>query len=614
MESQCQRLSARIRCCPSPVLVLLLFSLLSSLCSLCLCGESNPTKEPHRSPIDLVVLPGGRQLLAANHTADTVSLVDLKAGKILAEQPCGRKPVAVATSPDGKRAAVSNLWSGTITLLEVHDAALKPIGEVAVGAFPRGLVFAGDGQTFFAAVAGADEVVQIDWSGRKILHRWPAPREPRHLALAADGQWLAAASSRSAQVRVWHVPTRKLHWERTIVAGFNLRGLAFASDGQSVVCAHVVRREFPVSRENIEEGWVIDSRLTRFPLRSDAVPVLQQLALDTKGKAVGDPHGLAFSGDGKRLVLTGSGTQELLMLDAAAVPWSSGDPGDFLHPKLADGEHKMRRVPLGGRPLALAFLEGDGQVVVANYLADAVQVVDGKDGKLLRTIALGGPAKPSPARQGEALFYDARRSHNQWFSCHTCHVEGHTCGLNFDTLNDDSYGNPKLTPTLRNVTRTGPWTWHGWQKDLGAAVTKSYTETMFGPRPSADEVKAVLAYLETLDHPPNPHVGRDGSLGESARRGQALFQGKAKCARCHKGEQYTSESNYDVKLEPDGSPYKLWNPPSLRGVWDRGPYLHDGRARTLDDLLHKHHTPEMLGGEALTLEERQDLIEFLRSL
>ena len=100
----------------------------------------------------------------------------------------------------------------------------------------------------------------------------------------------------------------------------------------------------------------------------------------------------------------------------------------------------------------------------------------------------------------------------------------------------------------------------------------------------------------------------------AAQRGQALFQGKARCARCHQGEHYTSSKNYDVKIEADDSPYLLWNPPSLRGVHDRGPYLHDGRANTLEDVLRFSHAPEKLGGQALTPEERRDLIEFLKSL
>src|SRR5262249_12294664 len=176
----------------------------------------------------------------------------------------------------------------------------------------------------------------------------------------------------------------------------------------------------------------------------------------------------------------------------------------------------------------------------------------------------------------------------------------HTSGRAFDTLNDDSYGNPKLAPTLRGVTRTGPWTWHGWQDDLGAAVTKSLTETLFGPEPTAEDVRAVVAFLATLDHPPNPRRRPGGSPGGAAGRGAALCHGKARCARCHGGEDYTSAATYELKGESDGSPYDRWTPPSLRGVAARGPYLHDGRAETLEELLRLHHTPEKLGGEALT--------------
>src|SRR5204862_4041018 len=132
---------------------------------------------------------------------------------------------------------------------------------------------------------------------------------------------------------------------------------------------------------------------------------------------------------------------------------------------------------------------------------------DLRAGTLPRTIPLGGPAEPSLARRGEALFHDAQRSHHQWFSCHTCHTDGHTCGLTFDTLNDDSYGNPKLTPSLRGVIRTGPWTWHGWQQELAASVEKSLTQTMFGPNPTPAETKALIAFLATLEYPPNPHLG-----------------------------------------------------------------------------------------------------------
>jgi DNA-binding beta-propeller fold protein YncE len=411
-----------------------LVAILSALIAAGFCGEPSPA---HRSPIDIALLPDARAL-TANHTADSVSLIDLTRGTVLDEVPCGRKPSAVACSPDGTRAAVSNLWSGTISLFQIEKAALKPCGEIPVGPMPRGLVFTRDGGRLFVAVA--DEVMECDWIGRKVTRHLAAPREPHHIALSPDGRWLVAASSRSATVRCWDVRSVDVRWERRIEDAFNLRGLTFTPDGKEVICAHVVHREFPVSKENIEKGWVIDSRLSRFALDPNAQPSQEQIALDTHGQAVGDPHGVCLTADGRHLAVTASGTHELLLLDPAHIPWTGGDPGDLIDPALKEGEYRMRRIRLGGRPMKIVPLDGP-RLAIANYLLDTVQVVDAAAGKVIQAIPLGSPARPSAKRQGEARFYDATRSHNQWFSCHTCHTDGHTCGLTFDTLNDDSYGN-----------------------------------------------------------------------------------------------------------------------------------------------------------------------------
>jgi cytochrome c peroxidase len=577
-------------------------------------SEPKPQPEPHRSPIDVIVMPAGKRALTANHTADSVSLVDLAAGTVLAEQGCGHKPVAVACSRDGRRAAVSNLWSGTFTLLEVRDAALQLVAEVAIGPQPRGLVFAPDGNSLYVAVGGANEVVQFDLATRKVQRRWPASGEPRRVVLTSDGHFLAAASSRSARVRCWDTRSGKLAWERNFIDCFNLLGLTLSPDEKELITTHIHDRHHSISKVTIENSWAMDSRLGRLTIEPDAKTDTWQIALDQRGRAIGDPSAVAFSPKKEWLAVAAAGTQELLVLRNTEVPWNGGDPPDFLDAQLGLGDRNFCRVPLGGRPMAVQFAGDATQAVIANYLLDAVQIVDVSACKLVRTIPLGGAERPDLARRGEAIFYDARRSHHHWFSCHTCHTDGHTACRTFDTLNDESYGNPKMTPTLRGVTRTGPWTWHGWQEDLSAAVEKSLTETLFGPKPNHDDVKAMLAFLATLDHPPNPNLRPDGSRSPGAERGKVIFHGKARCARCHQGQDYTSTKLYDVKLPEDSSPYTKWNPPSLRGVWDRAPYLHDGSADTLDDVLRTFHAPEKLGGQALTVEERRDLIEFLKSL
>jgi cytochrome c peroxidase len=378
-----------------------------------------------------------------------------------------------------------------------------------------------------------------------------------------------------------------------------------------VVAAFVHHRGNPITRHNIDHGWALDNRLARLPLALKPDTPYRALALDVHGKAVGDPNAVAFNTRGDRLVLSAGGTGEVLCFMGPDKLWSPGDAGDFMDIDLEQDGARLRRVPVGGRPVALGFVEGTELVAVANYLLDSVQIIDATRGEVIKQIPLGGPQRPSLERRGEALFYDARRSHHQWFSCHTCHTDGHTSGRLFDTLNDDSYGNAKLTPSLRGVARTGPYTWHGWQEQLEEAVHKSLVDTMFGKQqPTKDEVQALSAFLATLDHPPNPRKG-----AAAVNNGRDLFLGKAGCVRCHGGEEYATPRNYALRQSvDDNSGYELWNPPSLRGVVDRGPFLHNGRAETLDELLRVHHVPEKLGGEALTPDERTDLIAFLRSL
>ena len=249
--------------------------------------------------------------------------------------------------------------------------------------------------------------------------------------------------------------------------------------------------------------------------------------------------------------------------------------------------------------------------------------MDADSAKLIRTIHLGGPKTPSLARRGEILFHDAVRSFNQWYSCNTCHSDGHTNGLDFDTLNDGRQDlstfhvkSRKKVPTLRRVTQTKPWTWHGWQTDLDDAMIESFTKSMQGPKPPKEDVKALVAFLDTLDYPRNPFRQPDGSLSVAAKRGEAVFRTeKAACNRCHGGPEFTDGKIHITGLEEPDDAYRGYNPPSLRGVYDKDPYLHDGRSKDLRDTLEGAHSPESLSSRGdLTEQELNDLIAYLKSL
>jgi YVTN family beta-propeller protein len=335
---------------------------------------------------------------------------------------------------------------------------------------------------------------------------------------------------------------------------------------------------------------------------------------------------VAVSPDMKTVAVASGGTHEVMLFreEPKRLPWRSNTSRDLISPELLKNDGRFRRVELGGRPTELAISPDGKSLYAANFLSDSVQVVDLETATLEKTIELGGPSEPSLARQGEALFYDATKSFNQWYSCATCHSDGgHTNGLTFDTMNDGWHDlstshkrSRKKVPTLRGVVRTGPWTWHGWQTSIEDAVVESFTKSMQGPNPSEPEVEAMVAYLASLDFPKNPYLQADGSMTEEAKRGEAIFRSsKAACSTCHGGPEFTDGKIHTVGLEERGDVYKGYNPPSLRGVYDKDPYLHDSRAKTLRDALTDGHSPEeVTGAGALTDAELSDLIAYLRSL
>ena len=90
---------------------------------------------------------------------------------------------------------------------------------------------------------------------------------------------------------------------------------------------------------------------------------------------------------------------------------------------------------------------------------------------------------------------------------------------------------------------------------------------------------------------------------------------KAACNTCHGGPELTDGKIHVVGLEEPDDAYRGYNPPSLRGVYDKDPYLHDGRSKTLRDALTGPHNPESVTG--LGDPDRRgtdDLIAYLKSL
>ena len=569
---------------------------------------------PDRSPVDLALTPDEAWLVTVNQTSDTVSLVNVAGATVAAETACGRHPSAIALSPDGRRALVTGTYSGTLDLFDLADGKLTPSGSIDLGFHPVGVAVSPDGRLAYVALEAAGAVAVVDLEQRRVLDRVEVGRWPRYLALSPDGSRLAVGVSGDQSVAVVDTARRTLLYQERL-QGLNLGHLVASADGSYVYFPWMIYRQNPIDARNIQAGWVLGSRIAR--VRLDGPARRQAMTLDERGKAVADPHGLALSSDESWLVASASGTHELLVYRTQGLVLQDfGGPGDHIDPRLAHDDRRYYRIPLGGRPMGLRIARDDRRVFVANYLSNSVQVVDLADRQVLQTLHLGGPDEPTLARRGAAIFYDGQRSLDQWYSCHSCHYEGGTNATVMDTLNDGSIRTFKTVLPLHNLAHTAPWTWHGWQQDLGAAMRKSLGETMLGPRPTDDDVQALVAYFSALDAPPNPHRGAQTEPSPAAERGRQVFQSeKAGCATCHRGPYFTDGEIHDVGSGSPRDAFEGYNTPSLVGVYGRVRLLHDGRAKNLDDLLTGPHNPEKVTGAGeLTDAERADLIEYLKSL
>jgi len=231
-------------------------------------------------------------------------------------------------------------------------------------------------------------------------------------------------------------------------------------------------------------------------------------------------------------------------------------------------------------------------------------------------------------RRGEMLFNDASLCFQQWQSCVSCHPDGRADALNWDLLND-GIGNPKNTKSLLLAHETPPAMITGVRDRAEVAVRSGIRHIQFAVRPEKDAV-AIDEYLKSLKAIPSPYLARspasrrktlgprtrgqvNGKLSKAGRRGRKIFK-RAGCASCHSGPLYTDLQKYDVGIGKDLDKDRQFDTPTLVEVWRTAPYLYDGRAATIKEVLTTHNPDDKHGVTSnLTEAEINDLAEFVLS-
>ena len=263
---------------------------------------------------------------------------------------------------------------------------------------------------------------------------------------------------------------------------------------------------------------------------------------------------------------------------------------------------------------------------------------------------------------GKQLFWDKRWSRNGTVACVSCHDPSHGwADPRRFSARFDGKPTPRHSPTLVNRLFSVEQQWAGTRtsledqaikasdqspellvKNLGAI--KGYQEQfrrVFDTAVTPEGVaKAIAAYERMILSGNSPYdrfrAGDAGALSAAAKRGLALFSGKARCAPCHAGFNFTDEEFHNIGVGMDAEKPDLgrftvtkveahkgaFKTPTLRDVARRPPYMHDGSLATLADVVafySRGGTPSptlsvTIQPLHLTAAEQQDVVAFLESL
>lgn len=183
-------------------------------------------------------------------------------------------------------------------------------------------------------------------------------------------------------------------------------------------------------------------------------------------------------------------------------------------------------------------------------------------------------------------------------ACASCHPEGYDDGHTWH------FGNHRLrSQSLEGgLLKTAPFHWDGRLSSVKAVLDETFVRRMGGANPDLSQSDAVAKWLDGV-----PARGGEGSFDRyAAKRGRVVFE-DAQCGTCHAGDALTNGATVDVGT---GRAFQV---PSLKALRWRGPWMHDGCAKTLEQRFDpacggKNH------GNAVAPEDVPDLVEYLKAL
>ena len=597
-------------------------------------------KSVGKNPRTLALAPDGNLWVACQDDA-TVTVLDGEDGGMIAslKLPYASRPYGIAFVPGGDRALVT--LEATGRLIEIDAGRRAVVDSLDLGMHARALAISAEGRILVARFLSPVDHGEVMEVGRAPLAR------KRTVALALDPGPDNEANSRG-------VPNA-------------LSDIAIAPAGRWAWVAS--------KKDNVQRGRYRENLDLTF--ETSVRGITSQIDMQSAGESLARrkdyndqslPSALAFSSLGEYAFVAQAASNNVAVVDA----WS----GANVFSLEAQGP-ESERAPEGlalDESDSLLFVRYFLSRTVGVWDISRL----GRDNSQVRLAAViaTSPSEPLTPQvlRGKRMFYDAadtRMCKDRYTSCVVCHMDGATDGRVWD-FTQRGEGLRRTTSLLGKAgTGQGPVHWsanfdeiqdfeHDMRGPFGGTGfladadfhTADRDKPLGGKKAGVNaDLDALAAYVGSLVQVhPSPYRNPDGTLSPAAAAGKAIFaRADVGCARCHSGTGFTDSRLpgaapasgppasgtlpvgdtltpqgflvHDVGTLGAGAGTRLgdtlhgFDTPTLLGVWEFPPYLHDGSAPTLMDVITTANPVDRHGRTSqLSLQEREQLVAYLEQI
>jgi YVTN family beta-propeller protein len=399
--------------------------------------------------------------------------------------------------------------------------------------------------------------------------------------------------------------------------------MAQSADGRLSAVAHFHPKNL-VPLAHVEHGGAFANSITVFGAdagRSVEVP------LDELDRYYAYPFGVAIAPDKSHIYVTHGGSDCVTVVDVPRLlRFIHGHPDSFARDLSASANYVTARIAVGKNPRGVVMSRDGRRLYVANRLDDTISVIDTRANHVASTITLESPKTITPLRKGEQTFYTAKYAFQGQFGCSSCHLDSTQDKLTWD-LEPDGMGVDIVdNRLLEDIRDTEPFKWNGGNPDIPTECGIR-TEKYFWRSENYDNrtLTDLTIYIRSIKKRPNRWKLPYGELTPAQERGKALFErtvdkfGKPiaetnRCNYCHSGPKGTNQKIFDVGTGKATDRSPLLDTPQLTNIALTAPYLHDGSARTMEEIWTVYNPNDKHGRtNDLAKDELNDLIEYLRT-